>query len=276
MPGGHRIIFICGLHKSGTSLLFRILSEHPLVSGFKDTGVPQDEGQHLQSVYPAANFYGGPGKFGFHPEAHLTETSTLVSEENKAKLFSEWKRFWDTSKPSLVEKSPPNLVRTRFLQTMFSNSYFITVTRHPISVSLATRNWSRTSLHSLLKHWLLCHRIFQSDARYLRRVMIIKYETLIAKPHSTLGTIYSFLGIENYPARIQMESNRSQPYFLKWQQLRSSLLWKPYTAYLISRFEKGVKDFGYSMVDVELMSEAALPGRDAALDTYHDQQIRRR
>src|ERR1041385_8014493 len=84
---GHRLVFLAGLHRSGTTLLARLLAAHPEVSGFSDTGVPADEGQHLQTVYPAAKEYGGPGRFGFAPESHLTEASPLVSEENARKLF---------------------------------------------------------------------------------------------------------------------------------------------------------------------------------------------
>ena len=51
----HTYVFVGGLHRSGTSLLARSLEAHPSVSGFRDTGVPEDEGQHLQSVYPAGS-----------------------------------------------------------------------------------------------------------------------------------------------------------------------------------------------------------------------------
>ena len=46
------LVFVGGLHRSGTSLVHRCLASHPAVSGFSDTGVPEDEGQHLQTVYP--------------------------------------------------------------------------------------------------------------------------------------------------------------------------------------------------------------------------------
>ena len=75
----HRFVFLAGLHRSGTTLLARLLAAHPEISGFSGTGVPADEGQHLQSVYPAAKEYGGPGRFGFAPESHLTEASPLAS-----------------------------------------------------------------------------------------------------------------------------------------------------------------------------------------------------
>jgi len=46
-----KFVFISGLHRSGTSILHRILRSSEGISGFHDTNVPQDEGQHLQSVF---------------------------------------------------------------------------------------------------------------------------------------------------------------------------------------------------------------------------------
>ena len=60
---GHLLVFVGGLHRSGTTPLARALSAHPDISGFSNTGVPEDEGQHLQDVYPPAYVLGGPGRF---------------------------------------------------------------------------------------------------------------------------------------------------------------------------------------------------------------------
>jgi hypothetical protein len=58
--------------------------------GFKDTGVIEDEGQFLQDVYLIGKIYGGPGRFGFDPRAHLTQTSALLTPENALKLRQSW------------------------------------------------------------------------------------------------------------------------------------------------------------------------------------------
>ena len=63
-PGERRLLFVGGLHRSGTSLVHRCLTRHPEVTGFSDTGVPEDEGQHLQTLYAPAYAHGGPGRFG--------------------------------------------------------------------------------------------------------------------------------------------------------------------------------------------------------------------
>ena len=85
----HRFVFICGLHRSGTSLLFKSLREHSEMSGFQGTDSPENEGMHLQSVFKPSGAYGGAGKFGFNPKARLTESSTLITAENRLKLFRE-------------------------------------------------------------------------------------------------------------------------------------------------------------------------------------------
>ena len=84
---------------------------------------------------------GGPGRFGFHPRAHLTEDSDLLTVENVTKLRASWHAYWDNSRSIFVEKTPANILMTRFLQAAFPNSYFILITRHPIPVSMAAQKW---------------------------------------------------------------------------------------------------------------------------------------
>lgn len=252
-PREHRFVFIGGLHRSGTSILFKCLREHPAISGFDGTGAPEEEGQHLQSVYPTALDHGGPGRFGFKAAAHLTEASPLVSEENRARLFAEWGRYWDTSKPFLLEKSPPNLIRTRFLQAMFPRSYFIVLLRHPVAVAYVTRKWSKTPLYWLLKHWLVCHEIFDADRKRLSKTLVLKYEDLVRAPDSSLQEIYGFLGVPAQPTRLGIRSEINSRYFDRWMRLRGrrDLLSRAYSSYLIDSFEERVGNFGYSLVDLE-------------------------
>lgn len=120
-------LFLAGLHRSGTSLLHSLLREHPAISGFHDTGVPEDEGQFLQTVYAPARDFGGPGKFGFDPRAHMDEAHPLANPANAEKLRRQWGRHWELSRSILMEKSPPNLIRTRFLQALFPEARFVVI-----------------------------------------------------------------------------------------------------------------------------------------------------
>jgi Sulfotransferase family len=259
-PEGYKFVFVCGLHRSGTSPLFQILREHPEISGFRDTGVPEDEGQHLQTVFPAAKAHGGPGSFGFAEEAHLIEDSALVSSENRLRLFEEWSKYWDLTKPCLLEKSPPNLIRTRFLQAIFPSSHFIVVTRHPIAVSLATSKWTPSSLESLIAHWLHCHRLFELDRPYLRNVQVIKYEDLIRGTKIELEQIYGFLGLAPHSSPPLNPAGNVQ-YFSAWRDLSAETKGGTLYRKIVAKYEEKVRPYGYSLVDCNSADSPASSAR---------------
>src|SRR5690606_35502836 len=159
-------------------------------------GVPKDEGQHVQSVYKPAKYYGGPGLFAFSNDARLDEHSELINYKNKDQLYEEWGRYWDKSKPVLIEKSPPNLIRTRFLQELFPKAYFITIIRHPIAVSYATKKWSKTSMDRLIKHWICAHTIYLEDRSNLSNEIFFSYEHMIHSPENVIRSIEKFIDIK--------------------------------------------------------------------------------
>jgi Sulfotransferase family len=268
--GGHTLAFVGGLHRSGTSLLHRCLAEHPLVSGFRGTGVPEDEGQHLQSVYPAASAHGGPGRFGFDPASHLTEDSPLVTDESRARLMDAWSPHWDMTRPVLVEKSPPNLVRGRFLQALFPESKLVMMMRHPIAVACATQKWAWTSYTSLVEHWVVCHETLLADAPHLRDCVILRYEDMVADPDGVLAVAFETIGVEPRPTGLQVRTGINDAYFGRFGARR----WNPWkrhdTDRAVERFEDRVARFGYSLREPLRLSEpsdvammAILPGTRA-------------
>ena len=254
----HNFVLLCGLHRSGTTLLFRMLREHPAMSGFTNNKVPtewlalEDEGQFLQSVYPPGIVYGGPGSFAFAPDAHVTETSELLTRENKAQLAMDWFPYWDLSKRYLLEKSPPNILMTRFLQSALPNASFVAIVRHPVAVSLATTKWSHRSLDQLLEHWLVAHEIYTADVPHLRQSMAVKYEALIADPAAELRRIYDFLGVAPHPTTFEATTEHNQRYFAQWREMAKNPETGAAVQEWIARFEPRVRAFGYSLEDLEM------------------------
>ena len=246
---GRRLVFLAGLHRSGTTLLARLLAAHPEVSGFSGTGVPADEGQHLQTVYPAAATYGGPGRFGFAPESHLTEASPLATEENAHALFAQWSKHWDLARPVLVEKSPPNLLKTRFLQALFPGSAFVVIVRHPIPVSIPTARWRGTRRYDrMLEHWLRCHALFEADREHLGRVHVLTYEQLVRDPAGVLQNVFEFLDLAPIPPSEPVEPGANEKYFRQWRELKRDPRMRVYLDLVSLRYERRVRHYGYSLL----------------------------
>ena len=243
-------VFVAGLHRSGTTLLTRCLAEHPSITGLQNTGVPEDEGQHLQSIYPTALQYGGAGDFAFAPEMHLTEASPLATAESAERLWESWLPYCDASCPLFVEKSPPNLLKTRFLQALYPDCKFVVLLRHPVAVSYATRKWSRSSVERLVQHWLAAHEIFASDRRHLRNLFVLRYEDFTRDPQRWLDRIYRFLGVESVPNRVDIEQGVNEKYFAKWKRHHQGRPGFEQLMREIWRYEWRVRKFGYSIANL--------------------------
>jgi hypothetical protein len=265
---GSRLVFIGGLHRSGTSILHRCLSDHPRVSGFQGTGVPEDEGQHLQSVFPTAASHGGPGLFGLDPRSYLDESSPLVSPENARRILESWTPHWDTSQQILLEKSPPNLIRTRFLKALFPRARFVIVTRDPIAVGYATQKWTsivpalrrlglsdhhqpKAWIHTLIDHWVRTHERFQEDRDSLDRVYELRYEDFVREPQQHLDALCGFLGLETSPLGREVRQGVNDRYRERWSARTRNPLTRPYTSWVVRRFEPRVLRLGYSLVSAE-------------------------
>jgi hypothetical protein len=249
---GSRLVFVGGLHRSGTTALARALALHPEVSGLAGTGVEEDEGQHLQTVYPAAEALGGPGRFARHRDAHLTEDSPLATTRQAQRLLEQWSPHWDTGRPLLLEKSPPNLVRTRFLQQLFPGARFVVIVRHPVVVTLSTRKWApRTGLTRLTEHWFLAHATLTADAPRVKSLLVLKYEHLVSRPEETLHHVAQFLELRGQVPAHGIAADRSQRYEEQWAKLRAGRsLSRRRVERLIAHHEQDATRFGYRMSDL--------------------------
>jgi hypothetical protein len=233
-----KYIFICGLHRSGTSILQKILGSSTMISKHTNTMQPEDEGQHIQTVYKPAKYFGGPGAFANNPSYHLTNTSTLLNDTNNKLIINQWNKYWDLSKPILLEKSPPNIIHTRYLQELVKASYFIVIIRHPVVVAMATMKWNRQSIELHIKHWLKAYTIFYNDKSFLKKCKIVKYESL--NNPNIIEEFALFLDEEASKLNITMDKfvNSDHKYFNKYKPNKC----------IIDKYELEINKYGYSFL----------------------------
>ena len=255
-----RLVFVGGLHRSGTTPFARILGQHHDVSSLEGTGVIEDEGQHLQSVYPPGTAYGGSGHFARDPRSHLTETSPLATPANAERLLAAWTPYWDLHRPRLVEKSPPNIVMTRFLQALYPGAQFVMVVRHPVTVALSTRKWTHflsrdprkfASLSDLVEHWLIAHRVLREDLPHLHDVHVVRYEDFVGNPEVAFEGVRAFLGLTGPIPTESVRGAASEVYQQTWASYRRPV--RPggvQRALIRRRFGAEIEAYGYDLDDL--------------------------
>jgi hypothetical protein len=243
----HRFVFVGGLPRSGTTYLAAEIARSPDVSNLEGIGVIADEGQYVQTVYPTQREAGGIDRFAYSPSMHLTEPSQLDLEALRTALTEAWSPYWDTSKPVLLEKTPSNLLKMRFLQALFPASSFVVVIRHPVAQAMAVRGrgWSRRPVAKLIDHWLTAHDIMTDDLPHLARVVVVRYEDLVTSSDKILNGIRTFLDLDLMPVDEDPRQGINDRYFDDWRSggpLTSIANWRT-----VRRYEERLAPYGYSL-----------------------------
>ena len=262
-----RLVFVCGMHRSGTTLLAQLLGDSAGFSALSGTGVRMDEGQFLQGVYPRGEDMGGVTKWAFNSRSHLTESD--AREGHAQSLLSSWTPYWDLDATYLVEKTPLNLTKTRFLQELFPEARFVIITRHPVTQAMAVQKWSPTLLGKLgvgfprlVNHWVHAHTVYSDDSAHLRRKIVIRYERLIMDPQREIDRLEEFfetkLTLANeVAAQIARLTTAARSYGRQRSDLARSLaeassaMLRPLHRRRLRKYSSTVASLGYCLDDLE-------------------------
>ena len=135
-----------------------------------------------------------------------------MSDEIAAQLDAEWGAHWEAGTQFVLEKSPSSLLRTRFLQALFPDAYFLVILRHPVCNAYATHAWGLghggvdyrgpDAIVGFVQHWLVAHSILESDLAHLRHVRIVHLEQLATQPqvhHSSAAPAPATAARTGYP-----------------------------------------------------------------------------
>lgn len=104
-----------------------------------------------------------------------------------------WESYWDMSKPVLLEKSPPNLIRTHDILAYFQPVKFIIMVRNPYAHAegLMRRNdWTATRAANFS---MTCLRKQLANAKNLDESLVITYESLVNDPAKICRQLANFM-----------------------------------------------------------------------------------
>lgn len=179
-------LFIAGTSNSGTTALTRILARHPAVRD-----LPK-EGQFLTDALPRPDDLGHDRLWALHPDIYHRTEAHDAAAALRAKY--DWSYHYDHRPGVLMEKSPPNLVRLRWLQANFQPSRFLILVRNPYAVCEGIlRRRPDATIEQAAQQWIRAHEIMFDDLPCIERHLLVSYERLCDETRSTLREIEQFL-----------------------------------------------------------------------------------
>jgi len=181
-------LFILGVNNSGTTILSKILETHPEIRTLPA------EGQHLTSAFPRPDLLGVERLWSSRMDIFRWDENYDPRLALRAK--KDWAGLYSKDKGILLEKSPPNTVRSLWLQRNFSPSRFLSITRSPYAVCKGIRRRKEYSIRQAALHWNTANKCLLDDLRHIEQNLLLKYEDLVEDPRKTLVKIQSFLELE--------------------------------------------------------------------------------
>ena len=188
-----RYVFVAGLHRTGTSLVARILASHPEVAAITNSPAPENEGCYLQGAIPHTAQHGIPGHYATDPAQHLIEGCAFDNLETRLRIENDWDRWFGPGDSWRVEKSPVNLTRTRLYQQLFPTAQFVVVVRHPAVMAAALGKWLDAEPSDLVDYALDALDTLLDDLEHLHAAFVFRYEDLACVDRS--GALWAFLGV---------------------------------------------------------------------------------
>lgn len=179
-------VFVAGVSNSGTTLLSRLLASHAAISGM------DPEGQNITTGLPSPADFDAARVWTEREDVfRLTESDDDAGLE---RALYDWSHYLGRGE-YLLEKSPPHLIRSRWLQRHFRDAYFITVVRHPYAVCDGIRRRAGHAPERAARHWVRAHEIWLEDVPRLSRALTLRYEDLCSAPDEALSRVSDLLGL---------------------------------------------------------------------------------
>ncbi len=164
-------LFILSPPFCGSTLLWKLISTSGTVSSLPD------EGQFLPEVRPLMR--GAPA----NPDKHIPWTA----------VEKIWRQYWDLSKPILLEKSPPNVMRADQIEEHFQNAAFIAMMRDPYAFCEGHHRRLGKGAKFAADRWCQFAQMQRRNIQERSRILYFTYEALTEDTRGVAQQIIEFL-----------------------------------------------------------------------------------
>ena len=197
VPKPDKWLFLVGCYNSGTTLLADILGKHPEISGLPT------EGHFITDQFVKDYEVGLPRMWAGREELFRLTECDLGPDPVQVK--KDWGMRWNLSKKILLEKSPPNTVRTRWLNQHFFPAYFVGIIRNGYAVAEGIKRKANPlhlrdgwSIEQCALQWKRSLEVLEEDSAFLDNFIWVKYEDLVDQTDKELERITDFIKVERF------------------------------------------------------------------------------
>lgn len=238
-PPVTRTLFVVGMHRSGTSVLERVLSGHSAVV---------DGGEN--HVFPAAMRWATDHRSRGVLDLTTVERAARLGPEDWADVgrridaYAAWR---SGGAPWFIEKLPPNALHAGFILRAMPHARVLCMRRDPMDTCFSNlrtffadgiapyaseqRALARYALgHAdLMRHWL---------ARARGRMVEVDYAAFVADPHTEVLRLCAWLGLDVEPRMLDVGRDTGYTATASIADVRRGILrdrggaWRPYAAWL--------------------------------------------
>jgi len=195
-------LFIVGCFNSGTTILQKILSSHPDISGMPREGVRfteilsdlEENGHHMMWVEDFPNYV----------------NPTISDKAALKKIKKDWSLFLHPSASVCADKSVANTARINWLNRVFPNAYFIGIHRNGYCVTEGLRRrakppqWYQSrfgeqqySYKSIANQWVVANELMLNSFETTPNSLSVSFEDLVASPQRVIKSCFEFLELES-------------------------------------------------------------------------------
>lgn len=194
-PAAPPPIFIGGHHRSGTTLMRRLLARHPHIACGPESNLLRDNKlarihEFLRNDWAA----GLDPRYGFDPATVDAVLAELINAVIMPYAQARRKQRW-------AEKTPKNIVFIDMLFALFPTAQFIHMIRDPRDVYCSVREkaarttprWADTTPEQVASEW--CRRIASGVPWRDRpeRYQEVRYDVLVTQPEATMRSLLAYL-----------------------------------------------------------------------------------